>query len=289
VNAPLNRGGSGRAPLLGHNLVRLVYLDEAGTDYKVSHLCVAGVIVHGDLHPQKIDQMFDGLESIYIPLRDRRLGFQFHATDIFHGAGYFDRRKTEWPEARRMKLLADIASVIEALSLPVVVGYYEKLAFGAGALPPNMPKREREEMIQNAATVDCLMRTDRWLEKFSPSENATVIHEDGPRSKKIIKSIVRALRNSEFMESARAAELRNVGLPLKRIIDTVHFAAKPDARALQLADLCAFIFGRLSKKLPVPKAVEEIIFRHAAWLFKDNYGSVFSAARASEPSSEGAP
>ena len=34
-----------------------------------------------------------------------------------------------------------------------------------------------------------------------------------------------------------------VGLPLKRIIDTVHFADKQGAAPLQLADLCAFIWG----------------------------------------------
>jgi hypothetical protein len=268
--------------LWGHNLVRVVYLDEAGTDYKVTHLCVAGVIIHGDWHPQKIDQMFYGLESIYIPARDRRLGFHFHATDIFHGSGYFDRRKPEWPEARRMALLADIAEVIDSLSLPVVVGFYEKLAFGAGALPPQMPRKDREELIQNAATVDCLMRVDKWLEKFSPSENAAVVHEDGPRSKKVIKRIVRALRNSDLLEAAEAGELRDFGLPLRRIIDTVHFAAKPDARSLQLADLCAFIFGRLSKNLPVPKVVEEIIFRHSAWLLKDNYGSIWRSGPVSD-------
>ena len=285
MNARPGHSGSGRAPLLGHNLVRLLYLDEAGTDYKISHLCVAGVIVHGDLHYQKIDQMFDAIESLYIPAEDRRLGFQFHATDIFHGSAYFDRRKPLWSKSRRMALLADIAMVIDSLSLPVVVGFYEKSSFGAGALSPNMPRKDREELIQNTATIDCLLRVDKWLERFAPTENATVVHEDSPRSKKTIKNIIRALRNSDIIEATESNDLRQFGLPLRRIIDTVHFASKPDARPLQLADLCAFTFGRLTKGLPIPESVGRIIMKHSEWLRKDNFGSIRPSASSEDAAS----
>jgi uncharacterized protein DUF3800 len=274
VNAPFAHPERNRAPLLGQNLVRLLYLDEAGTDFKVSHLCVAGVLVHGDLQYLKIDQMFDGLSSMYIPPRDRILGFEFHASDIYHGSGYFDRRKPEWAEARRMALLGDLATVIDALELPVVVGYYEKKKFGAGVLPPNMSRKDREEFIHNSATVDCLVRIDRWLERFAPAEVAAVVHEDHPRSKKAIKNIVRALRNGEILDAANAEDLRQFGLPLRRIIDTVHFASKPEARPLQLADLCAFSFGRMAKGMSIPKSVESVMAKHSAWLRKDNFGLI---------------
>ena len=44
------------APFLGKNLVRLVYLDEGGTDLKAPVLTVAGVLVHGDQQWPEIDR-----------------------------------------------------------------------------------------------------------------------------------------------------------------------------------------------------------------------------------------
>ena len=56
------------------------------------------------------------------------------------------------------------------------------------------------------------------------------------------------------------------GLPLRGIVDTVHFAAKPDARALQLADLCAFTMARKLKAKHVPPNSWRIILRHRDWI-----------------------
>jgi hypothetical protein len=73
------------APLRGHNLVRLVYLDEAGTDRSASFMCVAGVLVHGDIEWPEVDRRLVALVEKHIPPEDR-LGFFFHATDIYHGS-----------------------------------------------------------------------------------------------------------------------------------------------------------------------------------------------------------
>ena len=97
---------SDRAPLLGRNLVRLLYLDEAGIDEKAAWLSVAGVMVHGDREWPEIDRRIAALLDEFIPQEDR-VGFVFHATDIYHGSGYFYRRKEEWQQPRRVALLAD--------------------------------------------------------------------------------------------------------------------------------------------------------------------------------------
>ena len=75
------------APLLGHNLVRLLYLDETGTTVHTNFLSVAGVIVHGDFEWPEVDKRIAALIEKYISEPDRRLDFVFHATDIFHGSG----------------------------------------------------------------------------------------------------------------------------------------------------------------------------------------------------------
>lgn len=115
--------------------MRLVYLDEAGTDRKAPWLCVAGVIVHGDQQWPEIDKRIGALIEKYVP-PEKRPGFAFHATDIFHGSGdVFDRRKPEWADQeKRISVLLDLAGIIEDLKLPVVLGHYEKEKYGIGVL-----------------------------------------------------------------------------------------------------------------------------------------------------------
>jgi len=263
---------SGRAPLLGHNLVRLLYLDEGGSDHRAPVLSVAGVLVHGDNQWPEIDRRILQLINKYVAPSDR-LGFVFHATDIYHGSRYFDRRKPEWntPD-KRLPVINDLAAIIDDLHLPVVSGSYKKEQFGAGIedeLRAAVPEF-KGKLIHNAAAIDCLIRADRWLANYAPSELGTVIHEDGTPAKRLIKRVVRTFRSTELLKAEGfSTELQEqYGVPLKRIIDTVHFAEKADARPLQLADLCAFILARGLKNLAVPEYAFDVVWRHMRWFFK---------------------
>lgn len=248
--------------------MRLVYLDEAGTDHKASHLIVAGVIVHGDHEWPEVDRRILALVDQYVDA-DSRNGFVFHAKDVFHGSGYFDRRKPEWADPTdRWKVLADLGKIISDMKLPVVAGGYSKDGFGVGVLSGDEGQSFKHNMVQDMAVFDCLLHADKWLETYAPDELATVTHEDGTAAKRLIKHSVRALRNEWLMaeygldgEVAKAA-----GLPLKRIIDTVNFTEKADARPLQLADLCAFSLGRSMRGLDVPLDVLTPIFQSVWWL-----------------------
>ena len=263
------------APLLGHNLVRLVYLDEGGTDFKAPVLAVAGVLVHGDHEYPEVDRRILALIDKFIPEPDR-LGFVFHATDIFHGARYFDRRKPQWDRVeKRMPIIDGLAAIIEDLHLPIVCGTYRKEKYDAKhpiwETPPD--DKIRSKFLHSSAVMDALMRADKWLAKYSPTELATVIHEDGTPAKRMIKGVVRTMRSRALMYAQgfdeRMCERNN--LPLKRIIDTVHFAEKADARPLQLADLCAFILARgLKGETQVPKVAFDIMWRHMRWFFQDS-------------------
>lgn len=273
MNAPLSHANSGRAPLFGHNLVRLLYLDEAGIDHKAPVLCVAGVLVHGDQDYPEVDRRILALIDKYIPEEDRR-GFVFHAADIFHGARYFDRRKDRWNSSeKRVPILNDLAQIIADLHLPVVSGNYQKDKAAIATILPNITAGDKGTQLHNAAAMDCLIAAERWLGQFAPTELATVIHEDGDgtRAKRLIKRTLQLLRDTETMDAEGISQesRQKLGLPLKRIIDTVHFAEKADARPLQLADLCAFIMGRGLKELDVPTVALEIIWRHMRWAFKD--------------------
>jgi hypothetical protein len=91
-----------------------------------------------------------------------------------------------------------------------------------------------------------------------------VIAVDADRVKPLIKTTVRTLRTPALAKAAKLDQISNV--PLKRIIDTVHFAAKEDAPALQLADLCAFMIGRVMKDKSVPDPAFSIVWNNLKWI-----------------------
>jgi hypothetical protein len=132
-------------------------------------------------------------------------------------------------------------------ALAVVAGSYRKEKFGLGLLAPEDEEpNAKVRVIHNVAAVDCLIWADKWLERYAPSELATVIHEDGTSAKPLIKQSVRFLRSPALLDGGGIDEpvRKQFNLPLRRIIDTVHFAEKADARPLQLADLVAFTCAR---------------------------------------------
>lgn len=115
--------------------MRLIYLDESGTTERATFLSVAGVILHGDVEWPLVNQRLVALVEKYIPEPDRE-GFVFHATDIFHGSRYFDRRKPELATpAQRWPILLDMARIIEDLSRPL------RARFGASDARTGSPKR----------------------------------------------------------------------------------------------------------------------------------------------------
>ncbi len=258
MNAPLAL--KGRSVGDPKNLVRLVYLDEAGTTSGATWLAVAGVIVHGDMQWREADRRVAALIEKHIPKEDRS-SFVFHATDIFHGSRYFDRKSPEWASReRRWGILADLAQIIADLNLPVVVGSEDKLPF------PDLRAPLPQEDLHTWSALNCLYWSDLWLSAFAPDEMATVVHEDGALAKPLIRNLVRACRYPEMLPDHGALSLAEAyGLPFEHIIDTVHFAEKADARLLQLADLCAFMIGRSVQGRSVCDAVMQVIERQTEW------------------------
>lgn len=241
----------------------MVYLDEGGTDRKEPALCVAGVMIHGDYQWREAEAEIDKLIEKYIPEKDR-IDFVFHATDIFHGSGYFDRNN--WAKDTRTQILCDLAKIIETLRLPIVIGGYQKQSFGAGIIRDDEHDLKRT-VVQTSAAMDCAIWADRWLSKYAKSENAVIIAEDTDRVKPAIKTAIKVLRSPPLMKLWGLEDLTmsEFGLPLKRIVDTIHFAAKADSKPLQLADLCAFSINRFLKKKPMVEDVLRVIFQHWWW------------------------
>lgn len=265
------------APLLGHNLVRLIYLDEAGRDYRSHFLSVAGVLIHGDAEYPRVEERILALIEKYVAEPELRPEFVFHATHIFSGSGYFDRRKPKWSDdGSRMEVLNALASIIDDLNLPVVFGNYEKEKFASGEYAIEGAENERTDRLHDLAILDCLCRADQWVARYAPSELAVIFHEDLPRNKKVIKFTARMARSEALLKKYGWPEnaILDLGLPLKHIVDSVNFVEKADARPLQLADLCAFILARGLNDKTLPVYAAEVVMSHLKWLVSDVRPSV---------------
>ncbi len=253
--------------------MRLAYLDEAGTSRKEPALAVAGVIIDGDTQVMEVEKRIDLLRQRHIPEADWNKVI-LHATDIYHGKKYFDRRKPEWADDwKRWMILVELAGIIESLQLPIVTGIFAKENFGVGRFSDEVLAALTDDsfkkiVVHGFAAVECVIWTERWLERFAPEEQAVIVAEDNDYIKRPLKEIIRHLRNERLLKLAGfdGETTKKLGLPLKRIVDTPHFAAKQDAAALQLADLVAFTLGRLTKKKPTIKVVSSVLENRLRWL-----------------------
>src|SRR4051794_1533132 len=106
--------------------MRLIYLDEAGTSAHEPLAIVAGVIIQGDRQWLNVNDHMLGLIDRYIPLAARE-NFVFHAKDVFHGTGFFQREL--WPREKRWEILGELAKIPAMFDLPIVWGQLDKVTF----------------------------------------------------------------------------------------------------------------------------------------------------------------
>src|SRR5271169_2922030 len=84
----------GGARLEGDSVVRLVYLDEAGIGdiAREPHIVVTGAIIDADKQWKRLEEYYRILAHDIFP-REELFNFVFHAKDIWHGSGPFDRKR----------------------------------------------------------------------------------------------------------------------------------------------------------------------------------------------------
>src|SRR6476646_6251002 len=104
-------------------LVRRIYCDESGTSGQ-GILVAASVIVHGDAQWRPVEDYIGGLINNYVA-EDDRLGFVFHATELFSGSGIF-KNCEKYPLAHRIEALKEILSIPSKFRLPIVFGFIRR-------------------------------------------------------------------------------------------------------------------------------------------------------------------
>ncbi len=96
-----------------------------------------------------------------------------------------------------------------------------------------------DTMAHAPAYAFCVTAADLFMRTHAADEVATVVAEDTPHSRNAIKTVQATLQDEAMVKESLPAWMRG-DLPLTHIKDTVHFASKPEAIMLQLADACAW-------------------------------------------------
>lgn len=230
--------------------LRYVFIDEAGTSTPEPVSVVVGVIVHADnqmIAAEKAVQ--DALELIPLHLRNRCE--QFHAKAIWGDKSLRD----SWSIEERKKLLQTMMAIPREINLAIAVGACRRDT----QLPPEALKSiSLTQAHHGIAFQECIAWTDLWIRKFAgANEIATVIAEDVPETKRLLKHMANWLRTTGYIAPAQDVRIHQpMGtFPLAtkdefrrktvtRIRTPIYFANKSEEPLLQIADACAFGFRR---------------------------------------------
>jgi hypothetical protein len=242
-------------PLEGTQVVRLVYIDEAGISNKDQEpfLTVAGIVVQADSKLNAIENHLGRLVERHIPARHRD-GFIFHAKEIFNGGGpVFKRVKDEfigpreWPLERRLKIADDLAACIQKFDLPIAFGWIERESFAQDYdLPPEMSPAEQTIAAHVSAFLNCVMMAEHWMRKNATNENCLLIVEDNSQARSTIRDVYNHHKDKKLVEILDEQTLRH--FPLRKVKEDPLFQPKKPSNPLNLADFCAYVWKKILMK-----------------------------------------
>ena len=241
-------------PTAGDEIVRLIYMDEAGTSNPEHepYLVVASAIVHADRQAKHLESELRRLREKHCP--DAPKGFAFHAMAIFNGESgnkYFSREK--WPKEKRWAILDELVRIPAKFDVPIIYGVIDRNEDIKSGAQPATP-REKQFAVHQTAFLVCAIKTDWWLRQNTPErEVALMIAEDVPDIRKALRDLQAFGREPQETEKLLAGWQKV--LPFRKIIDTLHYAQKADSSLLQLADVAAFVIKRqaMANDRPMPE------------------------------------
>jgi hypothetical protein len=167
------------APLAGDNIVRFVYVDEAGLSNPKHEpvLIVAGVIVNADQQLVALERHLEKLMMRHIP-REHHDGFVFSAKDLFNGnKTVFRRDDPQWTLSKRLEIADDLAAIPAKFRLPICIGMYNRVS-----------NTQNVDVVgQHAlAFMSCAMSAEDWMRRNSPNEVCMIVAENNDSAKKLI-------------------------------------------------------------------------------------------------------
>jgi hypothetical protein len=193
---------------------------------------------------EAVEKAIAELIAEYVP-EEHRDGFSFHATELYHCSGKIFHH-TKYPRDRAREALRQLLSIPRRFQIPISVGYIAKSVNPTGR-SSEYNARQNAQIFHGLAYVLCALAAEIYMIKNgSPNELARLVAEintDTQNTVKLSHKVLQGKFRSDVLDklTSQFEEMR-LFLPIRRIVDTVHFAEKDDAVLLQLADACAFIF-----------------------------------------------
>lgn len=237
--------------LVGNNLLRLVYMDEAGISNPKQEpfLVVAGVIVHADQKLNAIERHLERILERHIPARHRD-GFVFHAYELFSGVGKVFRRgkydligAIEWPLERRLKIADELADIPRRFDLPIALQWVERAEFPRTfQLPDNFTEAQKTVSAHAAAFSSCAMMVEYWMRQSASDEVCMLIVEDNNEARKVIRDLHNYHQYKNLTNSLDDDPLM---LPLRKIKEDPLFQPKKPSHPLIVADFCAYVWKKI--------------------------------------------
>ena len=205
---------------LRQKVVRLIYIDEAGIDEPAPVLVLAGVIVKDDQW-RSIEEEIDRLIFNQVP-ESLREGWEFHGHELFFGNSQLS--KAGLTKVPRWKLLKDILKVVLKYHLPVICSVTTK-----NEMTGVFGEYKQSELVSIGFWACCGI-ANRWLAAYAPTDVGMLIADNAEGQAGRIK--------------AHRAYRKHSAMPMRNLVDTVHFADSRDTWGLQLADCCAYVIKR---------------------------------------------
>jgi hypothetical protein len=228
--------------LQGDKLVRFIYVDESGISANEPSTVVAGIIVKGDKQWRAVEECIAGLIKKYVR-EEHRDGFIFHAHELFSGTGKVFGDRIKYPRERRTEALKALLAIPSRFHMALVFGFERKNP--AEETPTKEMRRQAASKHQATAFASCVMAAEKYMRlNAGRNEIATLVAENNTDTRKMVEWMHQVLRGRTRGAQGIFKAFKRFapgGLPITKIVDTVHFVRKSDAFLLQIADACALI------------------------------------------------
>lgn len=145
-------------------MVRLIYVDEAGTGPAEPVRVVASVIVHGDKEARILTSELERINRERVP-ESLQQDYIFHAKEVFNGGKRVDR--SIWGFDDRLDYLKEIVSLPFVHDIPIAVGLCFKGVFDD--IPDDDLKTNgvsRATFEHGIAFSNCVEKSDSFLRKY---------------------------------------------------------------------------------------------------------------------------
>lgn len=231
--------------LEGENLLRLVYIDEAGISNPKHEpfLVVAGCVVNADAVLNGINNHLERLMHKHIPIKHHD-GYVFSAKHVINGDNKVIKRDDpEWPLERRLSIVSDILDIPRKFNIPICYGWVEREKFPKSIeILEGWGTSDITIAAHATAFMSCSLMIDRWMRIATENENCLLVVENNDRAKRIITETQREYQDKKIIPMLSEDGVEH--FPLRKIKEDPLFQDKRQSNPMILADFCAYIFKR---------------------------------------------